>query len=491
MQEYNVYEDMSSRAGGGIYVGVVGPVRTGKSTFIKRFMERLVIPYAADGSKKIMVDELPQSGSGKTVMTTEPKFVPAEPAEIALKEGVTAKIRLVDCVGFAVEGASGFEEDGKPRLVKTPWSKDALEFTAAAELGTEKVIKDHSTIAVLVTTDGSVAEIPRKNYEKAEERTVKEIKKQKKPFVAVLNCKDPNSPAAAKLAATLEKKYGAPVIPINAEEMSEENIRAIFQKALLEFPVVRVNIDLPEWVRTLPEEHAVIAGIEEKLRAAAAKLTRMQDCFALENIFGEADGFSCADGVAMDLGKGVAEVRLEASAELYFKVLSEECGESIGNDSELLAYIKSLAEAKRNYDKIKAAMEEADECGYGAVPPSKEDMRLSEPKLVKKGSGYGVAFHAAAPSYHVIKVDVTGDAAPIVGTLKQGEDFAKERIAEYEEDENKVWDTNIFGRSLRDVVAEDMARKSYAMPAEVRKKMRRAVGRIVNEGKGGVICILL
>ena len=491
MQEYNVYEDMSSRAGGGIYVGVVGPVRTGKSTFIKRLMERLVIPYAAEGSKKIMVDELPQSGAGKTVMTTEPKFVPAEPAEIALKEGVTAKIRLVDCVGFAVEGANGFEEDGKPRLVKTPWSKNALEFTAAAELGTEKVIKDHSTVAVLVTTDGSVTEIPRKNYEKAEERTVKEIKKQKKPFVIVVNCKQADAPAAVKLAQSLEKKYGAPAIPLNAEEMNEDDIRALFRKALLEFPVVRVNVRLPEWVRTLPEEHAVVSGIEEKLRAAASRITRMQDCFALETLFQKEDDFSCPDGVSMDLGKGVAEVRLEAKAELYFRVISEECGESVSDDAELLDYVKSLAGAKRNYDKIKAAMEEADECGYGAVPPAKEDMRLSRPKLVKKGSGYGVAFHATAPSYHVLKVDVTGDAAPIIGSQKQGEEFVKDRLSEYEEDEKKVWDTNIFGRSLKDIVAEDMARKPYAMPAEVRKKMRRAVGRIVNEGKGGIICILL
>ena len=491
MREYNVYEDMASRAGGGIYVGVVGPVRTGKSTFIKRFMERLVIPNAAEGSKKVMTDELPQSAAGRTVMTTEPKFVPDEAAEIALKEGVTAKVRLVDCVGFAVAGANGFEEDGKPRLVKTPWSKDALPFEKAAELGTEKVIRDHSTIAILVTTDGSVTDLPREAYERAEERTVKEIKNQKKPFVIVLNCKDPGNENAVKIARAAEKKYGAPTIALNAEEMTEEDIRGVFRKALLEFPVTRIDINLPEWVRSLPEENEVISSLESKLKKAAAKTNKMQDCFSLENLFGKDDDFYNPDGVSMDLGKGVAEISLKAKEDLYFRVVSEECGEEIGNDYDLLAYVKSLAEAKKNYDKIKAAMEEADECGYGAVPPSKDEMRLSEPKLVKKGSGYGVAFHAVAPSYHVLKVDVTGEAAPIIGSKEQGEDFAKERLAEYESDESKVWETNIFGRTLKDIVAEDMARKPYAMPAEVRKKMRRAVGRIVNEGKGGVICILL
>lgn len=491
MQEFNVYEDMASRAGGGIYVGVVGPVRTGKSTFIKRFMERLVIPYAAEGGKKIMVDELPQSAAGKTVMTTEPKFVPDEPAEITLGDGAAARIRLVDCVGFAVEGASGFEEDGKPRLVKTPWSKEALPFEKAAELGTEKVIKDHSTVAVLVTTDGSIAEIARRAYEKAEERTVKELKKHRKPFVIVLNCREPKSDAAQALARATEKKYGAPVIALNAEEMTKEDICGVFRRALFEFPVTRIDLILPDFVRSLPEEHEVIAGIETRLRAAAAKAVKMQDCFALEKAFENDENFCPPEGVTMDLGKGVAVITLKAREKLYFRVVSEACGEDIVDDFSLLSYVRSLAEAKRNYDKIKAAMQEADECGYGAVPPARDEMKLSPPRLIKKGSGYGVSFNATAPCYHVLKVDVTGEAAPIIGSQKQGEDFVKDRLAEYDEDEKKVWDTNIFGRSLKDIVAEDMARKPYAMPAEVRKKMRRAVGRIVNEGRGGIICILL
>lgn len=491
MREYNVYEDIASRSGGGVYVGVVGPVRTGKSTFIKRFMEKLVIPNAAEGSRRVMTDELPQPAAGKTVMTTEPKFVPDEAAEIVLKEGVTAKVRLVDCVGFAVEGANGFEEDGKPRLVKTPWSKEAVPFEKAAEIGTEKVIKDHSCLAVLVTTDGSVTDLPRVAYEKAEERTVKEIKRNKKPFVIVLNCKDPLGEEAQKTAKAAEKKYGAPVFALNAETMTEEDILGVFRRALLEFPVTRIDVALPDWVCTLPEEEDVIADLEARLKKAAAKANKMQDCFAFENLFSKDDDFYNPDGVSMDLGKGVATISLKAKESLYFRVLSRSCGAEITDDCALLSYVKDLAGAKKNYDRIKSALEEADECGYGAVPPLKDEMRLSEPKLVKRGAGYGASFHAVAPSYHVLKVEVTGEASPIVGDKKQGEDFVKDRIAEYEESEDKVWETNIFGRTLKDVVAEDMARKPYAMPAEVRKKMRRAVGKIVNEGRGGVICILL
>lgn len=491
MQEFNVFEDMSGRSGGGIYVGVVGPVRTGKSTFVKRFMEELVVPYTSSEEKKAMIDELPQSAIGKTVMTTQPKFVPSEPTEIEWNEGSKAKVRLVDCVGFPVEGASGFEEDGKPRLIETPWSKEPLPFERAAEIGTEKVIKDHSTIAVIVTTDGSVAELPRSAYEKAEERTVRELKKRKKPFAVVLNSANASKKETVDLAAKLEKKYGAPVMPINVAKMGQEDLRALFAKLLLEFPVLRIDVDLPEWVRSLPEEHALIADIESKLRASALKTLKMQDGFALESSLKKDDAYYVSDGVEADAAKGIVRVKIETTEQLFLSVLSDRCGEQIENKAELLTYAAQLSEAKRNYDKIKAAMEEADEYGYGAVPPMKEEMKLSPPKLVKKGSGYAACFHATAPSYHVLKVDVTGDAAPVIGSQKQGEAFVKERTEELSEDENKVWETNIFGKSLRDVVAEDMAQKPYAMPTEVRKKIRRAVGRIVNEGKGGVICILL
>lgn len=491
MQEFNVFEDMSGRSGGGIYVGVVGPVRTGKSTFVKRFMEELVVPYASASEKKAMIDELPQSAAGKTVMTTEPKFVPAEPAEIEWNEGSKAKVRLIDCVGFPIEGASGFEEDGKPRFVETPWSKEALPFERAAEIGTEKVIKDHSSIAVLVTTDGSIADFPRGAYEKAEERTVRELKKRKKPFAVVLNSANESKKETVELAAKLEKKYGVPVLPINVAKMGQEELLTLFGKLLLEFPVARIDVDLPEWVRSLPEDHALIADIESKLRASALKTLKMQDGFALESSLRKEGEYYVSDGVEADAAKGIVRVKIETSDELFLSVLSDRCGERIENKAELLNYATRLSEAKRNYDRIKEAMEEADEYGYGAVPPMKEEMKLSPPKLVKKGSGYAACFHASAPSYHVLKVDVTGDAAPVIGSQKQGEAFVKERTEELAENEQKVWETNIFGKTLRDVVAENMAQKQYAMSADVRKKMRRAVGRIVNEGKGGVICILL
>ncbi len=487
MENYSVYQDIASRTGGDIYIGVVGPVRTGKSTFIKRFMETLVIPSAIEADKGVMTDELPQSAAGKTVMTTEPKFVPAKAATISVAKGTTASVRLVDCVGFAVEGANGFEEDGAPRLVKTPWQEEAMPFEQAAALGTEKVIKEHSTIGVLVTTDGSVTDIPRGAYVAAEERAVRELKAQGKPFVILLNCKEPF--AQAGLAIELEDKYGAPVVAMNAETMGEEDIQNLLQKALFEFPVMRIDVKIPKWLQSLPEEDGTVEKLLSAIRKSSENMFKMRDCLAFETLFEEESGFINPTEIRMDLGKGNVEIAVGATEGLFYNVLSETCGEALDDDLALMRYVRSLSETKRAYDKVKTALSEAENGGYGIVYPREEDYKLERPQLVKKGAGYGVRFKAKAPSYHIVKVNVFGEVNPIIGTKQQGEDFVEDTLKSYEAGD-EVWETNIFGKTLRSLMGDELSGKSNSMPVELRRKMRRTVSKIVNDGKNNVICIV-
>ncbi len=487
MENYSVYQDIANRTGGDIYVGVVGPVRTGKSTFIKRFMETLVIPSAKDGDRAVMTDELPQSAAGKTVMTTEPKFVPAKAAKITVAKGAEASVRLVDCVGFAVEGANGFEEDGAPRLVKTPWQEEAMPFEQAAALGTEKVIKEHSTIGVLVTTDGSVTDIERAGYLLAEERAVKELKALNKPFVIVLNCKEPS--ASLALRQTLEEKYEAPVVAVNAENMGEAEIQEILQKALFEFPVMRIDIKIPKWLQSLPEDNPSVCELLGAVKKAAGGIVKMRDCFAFESLFDGESGFVNPEEIKMDLGKGRVELFIGASERLFYQTLSAACGEALENDLQLMQYVTALSGVKRAYDKVKDALSDAEEKGYGIVYPGEADYTLEKPKLVKKSAGYGVQFRANAPSYHIVRVNVTGAVNPIIGTKQQGEEFVEDTLKAYEAGDG-VWETNIFGKSLRSLVGDELSGKTDSMPAELRKKMRRTISKIVNDGKSNVLCIL-
>ena len=486
MENYSVYQDIAGRTNGDIYIGVVGPVRTGKSTFIKRFMEVLVLPQAAEAEKAVMVDELPQAAAGKTVMTTEPKFVPAKAARVSVSKGAEARVRLVDCVGFAVEGVNGFEEDGSPRLVKTPWSERAMPFEKAAEFGTEKVIREHSTIGVLVTTDGSVTGLPRENYEAAEQRAVQELKGIKKPFVIVLNCKNPAEQMELKIR--LENKYEAPVVALNVENMGEAELCEVLQKALFEFPVTRIDVKMPRWLQALSEENETVCALLSTVKKAAAHSTTMRDCLQMEQMFEESSGFINPEEIHMDLGKGRVEITVGAKRELFYNTLSDTCAEVIEDDLAMMRYAQALSKTKRDYDKIKDAFEEAEKGGYGIVCPEETDYRLEKPQLVKKGAGYGVQFRAKAPSYHVVKVNVTGAVNPIIGTKQQGEEFVQETLKSYETDE--VWETNIFGKTLRALMSDELAGKTTAMPVELRKKMRRTVSKIVNDGKGNVICIV-
>lgn len=491
MQSNDIYGDIAERTAGEIYVGVVGPVRTGKSTFISRFMEKLVIPGIEGKNKKqVATDELPQSAVGKTIMTTEPKFVPANAVTVKLGKA-SAKIRLIDCVGYLVEGAVGHEEDGEPRMVKTPWSEELMPFERAAELGTQKVISEHATIGILVTTDGSIGDIPRADYVKAEERVVKELKSLNKPFAVVLNCKDASSKEANDLAAALSEKYAAPVLPLNVLKMEGDDVNAVFEKVLMEFPVRRIDVELPEWMRALACDHPVISGILKEVTENADKMRKMSDYESFENAFSDNENVFPPAETTAELSTGALKYKIEAKPDLFYRAISEECGENIENELSLMSYVKGLKDAKAAYIKLKQALSDAQETGYGVVTPSVDEMKLNEPEVVKKGGRYGVRLKAEAPSLHIMKVDVEAEVSPSVASEQQGEELVNYLLSEFENNPNGIWQTNMFGKPLSALVRESIAGKLDAMPVPARNKMRRTVSRIVNEGKGGVLCILI
>ncbi len=488
MEKFRVYEDIATRTGGEIFLGVVGPVRTGKSTFIKRSMEEFVLPGVAGNRKKRYTDELPQSAAGKTVMTTEPKFVPEEAAEIKVKNAV-ARVRLVDCVGFPVEGAAGFEEEGAPRLVKTPWADAAVPFERAAEEGTRRVIRDHSTIGILMTTDGSVTGIARDAYEQAEERAYRELREAGKPFVILLNCAEPS--AAEELRARLEEKYETPVLAVNAERISQDGIESVLERILYEFPVLSIDVDLPDWMRVLEADSPLITEALGGIRTVAPSICKMSDCALLDSLYTESAHLLPPVSVEIDAATGRAKCRVEAKEGAFYEVLSEQCGQEISDDFSLMSYVAELAEAKKVYARVGQAFADAQEFGYGIVPPEEGEMNLSEPKVVKRSGRVGVNLHADAPSYHIIRVDVSGEVRPAVGNREQSEAFVKQIADNLETQPDQAWNTNMFGRTLREMLGEELYVKNRSMGDTVRKKMRRTVTRIVNEGKGGVICILL
>ncbi len=491
MLDYNVYEDIAKRSGGDIYIGVVGPVRTGKSTLIKKFMTELVIPNVADGNaKSIMTDELPQSASGKSVMTTEPKFVPAKAAEVRI-ENASANVRLIDCVGFITEGASGFDEDGKPRLVNTPWSEKPVPFAEAAAIGTEKVIKDHSTIGICVTTDGSIADIPRQGYAAAEERTVKSLQAIGKPFVIVLNCAEPSSAAARALKSELEAKYNNTVIATNCERLDADGLLDILKAVLFEFPVISFDVNMPDWMRFLPPDSTAVCELLERVRAASQKVCKMKDCTAFDTMFDGCGYWKDEAGIALNLSEGRAEITAYSKDGIFFNMLSEIAGDEITDECSLMRYVRGTAGAKQNYDKIKDAFECAKVNGYGIVQPDDSDMTLEAPKVVRQGGSVGIKLRATAPSYHIVKIDVSGEVSPIMGSASQSESIVQGMMNGFESNPEGMWETNVFGKSLRGMVKEGLSTKVSGMHDETKAKMRRAITRIINEGRGGVICIIL
>ena len=492
MEKYDIYKDIAERTNGDVFVGVVGPVRTGKSTFISKFMEKLVLPNINNKlNRQIATDEMPQSADGKTVMTTQPKFIPSNAVKVTFKNKTTANVRLVDCVGYMVEGATGHLEDGKPRKVKTPWDDKEIPFEKAAEIGTEKVIRDYSTIGIVVTSDGSFGELSREAFIPAEEKTIKELLSIKKPFVIVLNSANPNDEKTLLIASELEDKYGVAVLPINVAQMGGEEIGGIIEKVLLEFPMYSFNVEIPKWLQSLPSDSPVIEELLEGLKTASKDVVKMKDFPYLSACFEDSERFMPLSLKELRTGDGVSEFSVCGKDGLFYRVLSDECGENISDDYELMSFIKSFSSSRKDYIKIKDALKQAYEGGYGIVSPSLEEMNLEEPILVKQGGRYGVKLKASAPSLHIMKVDVSTEVSPIVGTEKQGEDLINYLMGQFEDDPAKIWQTNMFGKSLHDLVKEGLQSKIDTMPKEAQGKIRKTLGRIVNENKGGIICILL
>ncbi len=492
MEKYQLYEDIKTRTNGDIYVGVVGPVRVGKSTFISQFMKKLVIPNIENKNvRDRAMDELPQSADGKTVMTTQPCFVPNEAVKISVADKVNLKVRMIDCVGYLVSGAMGATENDKPRLVKTPWSDEEMPFEQAAEFGTKKVIEEHSTIGIVLTTDGSVTEIERANYIDAEQRVVQEMKAAGKPFVMILNCKNPNSVESKKLAANLAEKYSAQVLAMNVAELKESDVDKIFEKVLMEFPVKSVKVTMPKWLQALSSANPIISEIIGEVKNFGKQIKKVGDAKKDTIVFSQSECFEPITFSSIEMGDGIIRFSVVPKENLFYRVLSDECGFAINDDFELVSYIKSLAVAKVEYDKMKDALAQVEECGYGIVVPSKEEYTLQQPEVIKQGGKFGVKIKASAPSLHIVKVDVETEVTPLVGSESQSQDLVAFLSEKFENDPNAMWETNIFGKSLYSMVDENIGSKIMNMPADAQKKMKKTLGRIINEGKGGVLCILL
>lgn len=492
MTDTSIYRDIADRTGGNVYIGVVGPVRSGKSTFIKRFMESLVLPNIEEGYKRDRArDELPQSAAGKTVMTTEPKFIPDEAVEISPSGAEKLKVRLIDCVGYLVPDAMGVLEDGRPRLVRTPWSDQAVPFTQAAEEGTRKVICDHSTIGMVVTSDGSIGEISRESYVEAEERVIGELRMLGKPFAIILNSSKPSSDSAVTLGHMLEEKYGVPVALVNCLELDKEDIVHILEMILNEFPVSEITAELPAWTAALDDLHPIRSEIKETIRNYADKIGKighLREAFEEEN---DNEFIETIEITDIDYGTGRARISISVKNGLFYKTLGEISGFDIGGEEDMLPLLCRLAEVEKKYSKVEEALIEVNEKGYGIVMPEVSELRLDEPEIVRKQNGYGVKLSASAQSIHMIRANIETEINPMVGSEQQSEDLVKYLLREFEESPASIWESNIFGKSLYELVNEGLHAKLEHMPREARAKLSETLERIINEGSGGLICILL
>lgn len=488
----SIYNSIAQRTQGDIYIGVVGPVRTGKSTLIKKFMDNLVLPNIENtAQRERATDELPQSASGKTIMTTEPKFVPENAVEITVDDSARLKVRLIDCVGYVVPGSLGYIENGKARMVKTPWDEKELPFNLAAEIGTKKVIEEHSTVGLVVTTDGSISGIDRKDYEEAEQRVVNELKKIHKPFIVLLNSSHPASSDCISLAGQLSEKYGVRVLPVNCMELTRDKINEIIKQMLYEFPVKELKIDFPKWISGLEAENEIKKSIYTSIKSAAQSVEKMCDSksFAANVALGEK--INSCNVTDIDLSKGKITVKLEIEPELFYSVLSEKTGIEIKDEQALMTVLTGLVSAKKEYDRFKTALDEVESTGYGIVMPTMEQLTLEEPEIMRQGGRYGVRLKASAPSIHMLKADITTEVAPIVGSESQSEELIMYLLKEFEQDPSKIWESNIFGKSLNSLVNEGLHNKLYKMPSDARMKIQETLERVINEGCSGLICIIL
>lgn len=493
MKNTDLYKDISLRTNGDIYIGVVGPVRTGKSTFIKKFMESFVVPNIDNEfSRARALDELPQSAAGKTIMTTEPKFVPNESVEITLENNIKMKTRLVDCVGYIVDSAVGYMEDDMPRMVKTPWSKEDIPFTKAAEIGTRKVITDHSTIGIVVTTDGSITDIPREDYVLAETRVITELKEINKPFVVVLNTTHPYDESTKKLSRSMEEKYDARVLPMDVANIDQDKLNDIFERVLEEFKVTEIGFCLPEWFNILNIDHWLKKDIISIIKENFSKDFSIREIEEiLKEIKSKNDIFEDIKTDKASLEDGKVRIRITIKYSQFYKVLSEMSNLEINSDGDIFKILKDYSKSKQEYDKIAMALEEVRIKGYGIVTPDMDELTLEEPEIVKQGNKFGVKLKASAPSIHMIRADIQTEVSPIVGSEKQSEDLVKYLLSEFENDPKKIWESNIFGKSLHELVNEGLHNKLYRMPDEAQMKLQETLQKIINEGSGGLICIIL
>lgn len=492
MEKFDLYRDIAERTDGDIYIGVVGPVRTGKSTLIKRFMDLLVLPNMDnDYKRERAIDEIPQSGAGRTIMTTQPKFVPDEAIEITIRENANLKVRMVDCVGYLVKGAIGHMEGDSPRMVRTPWFDYDISFEDAAELGTRKVITDHSTIGLVVTTDGSITDISRSSYIEAEERVVNELKELDKPFVIILNSKNPSAPETINMREALEEKYDVPVLLLDVLNLTLEDIDDILSNVLFEFPLTEIRVDIPKWVQSLDDDHWLIDHIFQSVKGFTEQVSRVRDIDRIKDTLEDSDYVEKPSISEISLGDGKVKVNMNTKPGMFYKVLGETCGYNIEGDYQLIGLMKELTFAKREYDKVAQALEDVRTTGYGTVPPTMEELILEEPEIIKQGGRFGVRLKASAPSLHFIRADVQTEVSPIVGSEKQSQELINYLLDEFESDPTKLWESNIFGKSLHELVKEGLSNKLMRMPEDAQFKIQETLQRIINDGSGGLICIIL
>lgn len=488
----NIYNDISARTQGDIYIGVVGPVRTGKSTFIKKFMESLVIPnISGEFQKERARDELPQSAAGRTIMTTEPKFIPEDAIELSMEDNIHFRVRLIDCVGYIVPSAVGYIEDEQPRMVHTPWFDEEVPFNMAAEIGTQNVIKEHSTIGLVITTDGSISQIPREEYAEAEERVINELKEINKPFVVALNCVEPESEEALSLAKSLSEKYNVPVLPINCLELDTAQISDLLEKALYEFPAKRIELNFPSWIKSLDENDEFKSNMFAFIGESAKSITNIRSVKSFAQSLSEYKEIEATAISDSDLSVGKISISVRINSRYYYTVLSSKCGCEIKNEKDLMSVVSELSKIKTKFDKFNSALGEVERTGYGIVMPDIDELTLEEPEIVKQGGRYGVKLKAQAPSIHMIRCNTRTEVAPIVGSESQSQELVMYLLREFQENPAKIWETDLFGKSLHELVNEGLRGKLERMPDDARDKFRETIERVINEGCSGLICIIL